>query len=73
MTATDISKRIAQEWPRFFVGAFATWGLISGIQSLWLGISLNSFVNNRKVFGGGMFFTLSTFFFLPLYCLYLGV
>ncbi|KAF9336299.1 hypothetical protein BGZ91_010064 [Linnemannia elongata] len=46
------SRTIAQQWPRYSVGAFATWGLIDSVSALWLGISISSFVNNRKFVGG---------------------
>ncbi|KAF9147581.1 hypothetical protein BG015_010740 [Linnemannia schmuckeri] len=46
------SKTIAQQWPRYSVGAFATWGLIDSVSALWLGISINNFVDNRKFLGG---------------------
>lgn len=47
------SRTIAQQWPRYSVGAFATWGLIDSVSALWLGISISSFVNNRKFLGSG--------------------
>ncbi|OAQ34924.1 hypothetical protein K457DRAFT_133349 [Linnemannia elongata AG-77] len=48
------SRTIAQQWPRYSVGAFATWGLIDSVSALWLGISISSFVNNRKFLGGAL-------------------
>ncbi|KAG0285994.1 hypothetical protein BGZ96_009846, partial [Linnemannia gamsii] len=52
MNVTNFKKRIAQEWPRYSVGTFAIWGLFESLQVLWLGISVNSFVNNRELLGG---------------------
>ncbi|KAG0026409.1 hypothetical protein BGZ82_009483 [Podila clonocystis] len=47
----NIKQRIAQQWPRVTVGLYAVWGLLSNLATLWLGIQLNSFVNNRKFLG----------------------
>ncbi|KAF9549862.1 hypothetical protein EC957_002433 [Mortierella hygrophila] len=51
---TDFSRAIAQQWPRYSVGAFAAWGLYDSVSALWLGISLSSFVDNRKFLGGAL-------------------
>ncbi|KAG0273280.1 hypothetical protein BGZ95_010903 [Linnemannia exigua] len=47
----NIKQRIAQQWPRVTVGLYAVWGLLNNLAALWLGIQLNSFVNNRKFLG----------------------
>ncbi|KAF9088066.1 hypothetical protein BGX29_010037 [Mortierella sp. GBA35] len=44
---TTIKQRIAQQWPRYTVGLYAVWGLLSGLASLWLGVHLNSFTDKK--------------------------
>lgn len=62
MNDTHFKKRFAQEWPRYSIGAFAIWGLMDSLQAFFLGIRLNSFVNNQKVLGGGTSSLLSYLF-----------
>ncbi|KAF9125057.1 hypothetical protein BGW39_007683 [Mortierella sp. 14UC] len=46
-----LKLRIAQQWPRVTVGLYAVWGLLNNLAALWLGIQLNTFVNNPKFLG----------------------
>ncbi|KAF9139323.1 hypothetical protein BGX30_008092 [Mortierella sp. GBA39] len=54
LNSQSLSRAIAQQWPRYSVGAFAAWGLYDSVTALWLGISLSSFVDNRKFLGGAL-------------------
>ncbi|KAF9903125.1 hypothetical protein EC991_004151 [Linnemannia zychae] len=47
---TTLSVRLAQQWPRITVGLYAVWGLFNNLAALWLGIRLNTFINNPKFF-----------------------
>ncbi|KAG0046334.1 hypothetical protein BGZ83_008495, partial [Gryganskiella cystojenkinii] len=44
---STLKQRIAQQWPRFTVGLFAVWGLLSGLAFLWFGVHLNSLMAKK--------------------------
>ncbi|KAF9169127.1 hypothetical protein BGX21_007282 [Mortierella sp. AD011] len=42
-----LKQRIAQQWPRFTVGLYAVWGLVTGSAILWLGLQLDSLADKN--------------------------